>query len=196
MALSPACANTCSLRNAPGRARFSQISTPSNAWLRKSCSAAHRRSDDSPARTQTICSGEKSQPTSLTAFGRCGGATSAMRRALVQSVDKAGRSNRHSPIPDCGHNSSINPPRGQPPPGNSAFSASYPVASTRPSPRARRPALHNAGCSVSGKGTFEAFGTGERNPGAARPTGTAHSATASAMERDGGNTNMETPGHE
>ncbi len=190
MALSPACANTCSLRNSPGRARLSQISTPSKALQRRTCSAAHRRSAGLSARTQTICSGEKSQPTSLTAFGRCGGAISAMRPAPVHSVDNAGRSNRHSPIPDCGHSSSINPPRGQPPPGNSAFSESYPVVKTRPSLRARRPALHNAGCSVSGDGTVEAFGTGERNPDIARPAGTGHSATSSAIKRDGDNANM------
>jgi|GEM_PF-806795 len=193
MALSPAWANTCSLRNSPGRARFSQISTPSKALQRKTCSAAHRRSAGLSARTQTICSGEKSQPTSLTAFGRCGGAINAMRPAPVHSADNAGRSSLHSPIPDCGHSSSIKPPRGQPPPGNSAFSESYPVAKTRPSLRARRPALHNAGCSVSGKGTVGAFGADGRNPDPARPVGTGHSATSSAMKRDGDNANMETP---
>ncbi|CAJ0734776.1 hypothetical protein R16034_00001 [Ralstonia edaphis] len=193
MALSPAWASTCSLRNSPWRARFSQISTPPKALLRRTCSAAHRRSAGLSARTQTICSGEKSHPTNLTAFGRCGGAISAMRPAPVHSVDNAGRSNRHSPIPDCGHNSSVSPPRGQPPPGNSTFSESYPVARTRPSPRARRPALHSAGCSVSGNGTVEAFGTGERNSDTARPARTGHSATSSAMKRDGDNANMETP---
>lgn len=111
MALSPAWANTCSLRSSPGRARFSQTSTPPKALLRRTCSAAHRRSAGLSARTHTICSGEKSQPTSLTAFGRCGGAISAMRPAPVHSVDNVGRSNRHSPIPDCGHSSSVNPPR-------------------------------------------------------------------------------------
>ncbi|CAJ0799158.1 hypothetical protein LMG19083_03259 [Ralstonia psammae] len=193
MALSPAWANTCSLRNSPGRARFSQISTPPKALLRRTCSAAHRRSAGLSARTQTICSGEKSQPTSLTAFGRCGGAISATRPAPVHNVDNAGRSNRHSPIPDCGHSSSVNPPRGQPPPGNSAFSESYPVVRTRPSPRARWPALHNAGCSVSGNGRVGLLGTGERAPNTARPAGTGYSATSSAMKRDGDNANMETP---
>lgn len=193
MALSPACANTCSLRNAPGRARLSQISTPSKALLRRSCSAAHKRSADSLVRTQTICSGEKSQPTSLTAFGRCGGATSAMRRAFALSVDNAGRSNRHSPIPDCGHSSSVNPPRGQPPPGSSASNASYPVVRTRPSPRARWPAFHNAGCSVSGNNTAGAFRAAGREAGAVCPAATGYSATPSAMERDGDNANMETP---
>ncbi|CAJ0821772.1 hypothetical protein LMG19087_04551 [Ralstonia wenshanensis] len=193
MALSPAWASTCSLRNSPERARFNQISTPPKALLRRTCSVPHRRSAGLSARTQTICSGEKSQPTSLTAFGRCGGAISAMRPALAHSVDNAGRSNRHSPIPDCGHSSSVSPPRGQPPPGNSAFSESYPVARTRPSPRARRPALHRAGCSASGNGTVEAFGMSERSPDPAHPAGTEHSATSLAMTRDGDNANMETP---
>jgi len=193
MALSPAWANTCSLRSSPGRARFSQTSTPPKALLRRTCSAAHRRSAGLSARTHTICSGEKSQPTSLTAFGRCGGAISAMRPAPVHSVDNVGRSNRHSPIPDCGHSSSVNPPRGQPPPGNSAFSDSYPVVRTRPPPRARQPALHNAGCSVSGNGAVEAFGAGERNLDTSRTAGAWHFATSSAMKRDEDNANMETP---
>ncbi len=70
IAPSPACASTCSRRSTPGRAWSSHSSTPPKAWLRTICSAAHSRSDGLAARTQTTCSGEKSQPTSRTALGR------------------------------------------------------------------------------------------------------------------------------
>lgn len=177
-----------------GRAWSSQSSTPPNAWLRRICSAAHSRSDGLAARTQTICSGEKSQPTSRTALGRYGGPTRAMRSAPAHSVDSAGRNSRHSPIPGCGHSSSVSPPSGQPPPGSSASSASWPVASTRPTPRARLPARHSAGCSSSGDGTGRARGSTPAVTGPAAASTTAGgAATSLAEKRDGDCAGMKAP---
>lgn len=116
----------------------------------KACWAAQQASDIVEARTIRRWPGSTPQPVKASGCKQWGGWISSTDRRSCrrapreggvsrhgESRCKTGCSRRNSPMPGRATSSSIKQPSGQPPPGNSADSAGYPVSRQAPSPALR-----------------------------------------------------------
>lgn len=137
------CAARCRRRNDDDWAYGIQKINAPQLPARRICSADHRASPDFGALTCSRRSSDSPMYPSPNPLGTCGGCNRAIGRS--PSALRAGCSNRISPIPACCTSRSTNAPSGQPPPGNSADNAGYPVSNTRARPPASCEARHNDG---------------------------------------------------
>ena len=119
-------AATCKRRKARASSPASgQVRTPANPPLASNCSTdqAARR----PARTITSRSSATPAAAQAGACGSQGGATSASQPPAADNCARAGNNKAISPRPLRSTRNSVRFPRGQPPPGNSASSAAWPL---------------------------------------------------------------------
>lgn len=142
----PSPAATCRRRRLlAGRCARNSASSHSRVAVtppqRRASTAAHRTSRGRRGNTRRKQSSRIPAAAQAGACAPCGGAISTTVCAAAVSTASAGSSRPSSPMPLCSGSSSVNAPRGQPPPGSSASSRGKPVASVgagataNPSPR-------------------------------------------------------------
>ena len=125
------------------RACGSQASTAATSAQRSACSLAHSCAAGVPARTHSSARVASQPAASAGKKGSCGGFTSATAPPCARwCATRAGSSSDHRGAVGWASSSSISAPSGQPPPGSSASSAAWPLATTATAPACKASACH------------------------------------------------------
>ena len=129
----PSPAATCRRRrlltgNCPRNNPSSHSSVAATPPQRRASTPAHSASRGRRGNTRCRQSSRIPAAAHAGAWAQCGGAISTTVCPAAVSAASAGSNRPISPMPSCSGSSSVNAPRGQPPPGSSALSAGKPVA--------------------------------------------------------------------